>query len=134
MKERRTLQQIYYDILSAIMQENDNETQKLRFTNIQLSSKISYDKCKEHIKSMKKYDLIKENLCITVKGYNFYEAFTNIIIQVNQLQSLFDCNVRVPAPDESKVTTYALDYIQQLTAVLENQVKLSKEWLKFQRR
>ena len=133
MKERRTLQQIYYDILTSIMKENDNETEKLRLTNIQLSSKLAYDKCVEHIKLMKKYKLIEENLCITNKGYNFYEIFTRIILQVNQIHALFGSHVQVPTPEETKVTLEALIHIEQITKVLRNQVNLSKEWLKFQK-
>ncbi len=134
MKERRTLQQIYYDILTAIMKENDNDTQRIRITSIQLSSNLAFDKCKEHINSMIKYNLIeKENLCITKKGYSFYEAFTKIIMQVNQIQAIFSGSVVVPAPNNTKVTTDALDYIEQVNEVLENQVKLSQQWVKFQK-
>jgi len=51
MRERRTIQQMYYDIITVIMDQNQGG-EPLKITRIQLASKISFDKLKDHIQTM----------------------------------------------------------------------------------
>lgn len=77
MKERRTKQQIYSDILYVISNSTDND---LKLTSIQLSSKLAYNKVKDHITYLEKYGLVesKSGYRITSKGRLFLENSVSI--------------------------------------------------------
>lgn len=129
MNERRTQQQIYYDIMTAIISIQKKE--KLKPTVIQLRSKLAYNKCRLYLDRMIRFQLIKNNYKITKKGHNFYEQFTEIIHQVNNLESMLGMNVNLPIP--TKLTIDGLEFIQDMSTALDYQVKLSKAWIKFQK-
>ncbi len=127
---RRTLQQIYYDIMTALISIHEKD-EDIKLTVIQLKSKLAYNKLKNHLKKMKKLNLITNNYKITENGRSFYNEFTGLLQQVNNLQSTLEMNVNLPAP--TKITKDGLEFIQNMKTVLEDQVKLSKSWIKFQK-
>ena len=129
MKERRTTQQIYYDILAAIMKECNGDEEPIKVTKIQLRAKLAFDKIKEHLGVMMKYKLIKKNYTITEKGFSYYKEFTNILFQVTRLQDRLHMPMNVPNADKSKVTLDALQHISEIAEVLSQQAELSKQYV-----
>ena len=73
MKERRSKLQIYADILNSI--NNESQYDDVKITRVQLSSKMSFEKVKQHVAHLEKYRLIesKTGLKITNKGRSFME-------------------------------------------------------------
>ena len=130
MKERRTLQQMYYDILTSIMAGNSSG--KIKITHIQLGAKLSFDKIKLHLKTMTEYKLIDHNFVITKKGYNFYKEFTQLVTKVNDLQNTLQIPMNVPGPDNIGLDDDALRNILASVKVLENEIKLIQEKTKMQ--
>lgn len=135
MKERRTTQQIYYDVLSTIMKEGNGELGPLKRTSLQLGTKVSYDKIILHLSNLIKFKLINPNYTITERGFLFHQMFTEIISKVTKLQDKFKIPLSVPpAPNCSPIVTLdALQHIQELSDALSLQVKLSKQYVKMQR-
>lgn len=87
MKERRTKQEIYLDILNSISNSASGDSVKL--TRVQLASKLSYDKAKEHLTFLVKYGLVESKpvIKITDKGRSFMNDFEELrenIKNVNQ--------------------------------------------------
>lgn len=70
MKERRTKQEIYVDILNSISNSTEDS---VKLTRVQLASKLSYDKAKEHLTVLEKYGLVESKpvIKITDKGRSF---------------------------------------------------------------
>ena len=88
MKERRTKQQIYSDILHSICNSTDDD---LKLTSIQLSSKLAYDKVKEYISYLEKCKLVdsKFGFKITNKGRLFLEKSESIYNNMEILDKKF---------------------------------------------
>ena len=91
-KERRTRIQLYFDIISAIFEEEmDNDN--ISPTRIQFKCNTSYDKLTKYLEEMEKRDIIqrKDSLSVTDKGMQFHRDYSKInelIIDVsNQIKA-----------------------------------------------
>ena len=91
-KERRTRIQLYFDIISAIFEEEmDNDS--ISPTRIQFKCNTSYDKLTKYLEEMEKRDIIqrKDSLSATDKGMQFHRDYSKInelIIDVsNQIKA-----------------------------------------------
>lgn len=130
MKDRRTPHQIYYDIITHLIKTYEDD-EPLKLTNIQQKSNLGYDKLLTHIKKMIKLKLINNDHTATSKGYIFHKEFTQILLQVNYLQGMFDVKIFPPTPN-TKLTTDALVLITEMANTLENEAKKAKTWVKIQ--
>ena len=74
-REKRTKIQLYFDIISAIIQEED-----ISPTRIQFKCNTSYDKLMKYLGEMEKREIISKNGSITVteKGKKFHSDYSKI--------------------------------------------------------
>lgn len=79
VKERRSKLQIFYDVLSAIKEESQNN-EKISYTRIQFKCNTSYDKLLRYIDEMNAKQLLKSGseIEITEKGEKFYQDYSRI--------------------------------------------------------
>ena len=79
VKERRSKLQIFYDVLSAIKEESQNN-EKISYTRIQFKCNTSYDKLLRYIDEMNAKQLLKSSseIEITEKGEKFYQDYSRI--------------------------------------------------------
>ena len=77
--ERRSKLQIFYDVLSAIKEDSQNN-EKISYTRIQFKCNTSYDKLLRYIDEMKTKQLLKNDsvIEITEKGEKFYQDYSII--------------------------------------------------------
>ena len=77
--ERRSKLQIFYDVLSAIKEESQNN-EKISYTRIQFKCNTSYDKLLRYIDEMNAKQLLKSGseIEITEKGEKFYQDYSRI--------------------------------------------------------
>ena len=78
--ERRSKLQIFYDVLSAIKEDSQNN-EKISNTRIQFRCNTSYDKLLRYFDEMKAKQLLKSGteIEITEKGEKFYQDYSIII-------------------------------------------------------
>ena len=88
-KERRTRIQLYFDIISAIFEEEmDNDS--ISPTRIQFKCNTSYDKLTRYLEEMKNKEIIESNeIKVTDKGRQFHKDYSKIndLIQELSIQS-----------------------------------------------
>ena len=74
-REKRTRIQLYFDIISAIIQEED-----ISPTRIQFKSNTTYDKLMKYLEEMQKREIIARNgsIDVTDKGKKFYTDYSKI--------------------------------------------------------
>jgi predicted transcriptional regulator len=84
-KERRTRIQLYFDIISAIFEEEmDNET--ISPTRIQFKCNTSYDKLTKYLEEMKNKEIIEGNeIKVTEKGKQFHKDYSKINELIQEL-------------------------------------------------
>lgn len=77
--ERRSKLQIFYDVLSAIKEDSQNN-EKISYTRIQFKCNTSYDKLLRYIDEMNAKQLLKSSseIEITEKGEKFYQDYSKI--------------------------------------------------------
>ncbi len=77
--ERRSKLQIFYDVLSAIKEDSQNN-EKISYTRIQFKCNTSYDKLLRYFDEMKAKQLLKSGseIEITEKGETFYQDYSKI--------------------------------------------------------
>jgi len=77
--ERRSKLQIFYDVLSAIKEDSQNN-EKISYTRIQFKCNTSYDKLLRYIDEMDAKQLLKNGseIAITKKGEKFYQDYSII--------------------------------------------------------
>ncbi len=77
--ERRSKLQIFYDVLSAIKEDSQNN-EKISYTRIQFKCNTSYDKLLRYIDEMNAKQLLKSGseIEITEKGEKFYQDYSII--------------------------------------------------------
>lgn len=77
--ERRSRLQIFYDVLSAIKEDSQNN-EKISYTRIQFKCNTSYDKLLRYIDVMTAKQLLKNGseIEITEKGEKFYQDYSII--------------------------------------------------------
>ena len=85
VKERRTRIQLYFDIISAIFEEEmDND--KISPTRIQFKCNTSYDKLTKYLEEMKNKEIIdSEEIKVTEKGKQFHKDYSKINDLIQEL-------------------------------------------------
>ena len=78
-KERRSKIQLYYDIVSAIVEDSQNND-SVSPTRIQFKCNTSYDKLTKYLGEMKERQIIAEekSIKITEKGMKFHQDYSKI--------------------------------------------------------
>ena len=84
-KERRTRIQLYFDIISAIFEEEmDNDS--ISPTRIQFKCNTSYDKLAKYLEEMKSKEIIDNNeIKVTEKGKQFHKDYSKINDLIQEL-------------------------------------------------
>ena len=79
MKNKRSKLQIYFDVLSAILVEKQDNTE-ISKTRLQHKSNTSYDKLLKYLDEMSEKGLIKleNNIDTTDMGLKFYQDYTAV--------------------------------------------------------
>ncbi len=77
--ERRSKLQIFYDVLSAIKEDSQNN-EKISYTRIQFKCNTSYDKLLRYIDEMNAKQFLNSGskIEITEKGEKFYQDYSII--------------------------------------------------------
>lgn len=76
-KERRNILKIYYDVLSAILEETYSGEAKP--TRVQVHSNTSYEKLVRYLKELEKNEMIrKKPLSLTKKGEQFLADYKKL--------------------------------------------------------
>ena len=86
VKERRTRIQLYFDIISAIFDEEiDND--KISPTRIQFKCNTSYDKLTKYLEEMKNKKIIEKDgqIKVTEKGKQFHKDYSKINDLIQEL-------------------------------------------------
>ena len=78
-KERRSRIQLYYDIVSAIVEDSQNND-SVSPTRIQFKCNTSYDKLTKYLEEMKDRQIIEKDktIKITDKGMKFHQDYSKI--------------------------------------------------------
>ena len=84
-KERRTRIQLYFDIISAIFEEEmDNDN--ISPTRIQFKCNTSYDKLTKYLEEMKNKEIIDgSEIKVTEKGKQFHKDYSKINELIQEL-------------------------------------------------
>ncbi len=84
-KERRTRIQLYFDIISAIFEEEmDNDN--ISPTRIQFKCNTSYDKLTKYLEEMKSKEIIdNDEIKVTEKGKQFHKDYSKINDLIQEL-------------------------------------------------
>ena len=79
VKERRSKIQLYFDIVSAIVQDSQNND-SVSPTRIQFKCNTSYDKLTKYLLEMEKRNIIdrEKSLSVTDKGMQFHRDYSKI--------------------------------------------------------
>ena len=79
MKNKRSKLQIYFDVLSAILVEKQDNTE-ISKTRLQHKSNTSYDKLLKYLDEMSEKGLIKleNNIHTTDMGLKFYQDYSAV--------------------------------------------------------
>ena len=86
MKNKRSKLQIYFDVISAIIVEKqDNE--EVSKTRLQHKSNTSYDKLLKYLDEMSEKGLIKmeKEIDTTELGIKFYNDYSNVNDLINEI-------------------------------------------------
>lgn len=129
MNERRTLQQIYCDLLTALMKE---QQRKISVTRVQGRCNLAYDKTMEHLSKMQEDGLITGNYTITHKGYSFHSEYKLIIDQVNKLANSMNLDIFPPTATIKNITVEMVNKITQMNSILKEFEEMCKDWVKAQ--
>ena len=78
-KERRSKIQLYYDIVSAIVEDSQNND-SVSPTRIQFKCNTSYDKLTKYLEEIKERQIIEKEktIRITDKGMKFHQDYSKI--------------------------------------------------------
>ena len=78
-KERRAKIQLYYDIVSAIVEDRQNND-SVSPTRIQFKCNTSYDKLTKYLEEMKDRQIIaqEKSIRVTEKGMKFHHDYSKI--------------------------------------------------------
>jgi len=79
VKERRSKIQLYFDIVSAIVQDSQNND-SVSPTRIQFKCNTSYDKLTKYLIEMENRNIIdrEKSLSVTDKGMQFHRDYSKI--------------------------------------------------------
>ena len=89
-KERRTKTQIFFDVITAIIDDTQNN-ELVSPTRIQVKCNTSYDKLTKYLEEMEKRGMIEKEISITVteKGMEFHKDYSRINELINEMDKKF---------------------------------------------
>ena len=89
-KDRRSKIQIFFDIVSAIIDDTQNN-ESISPTRIQFKCNTSYDKLTKYLEEMAKREIIEneKSITITEKGMEFHKDYSRINELINEMNKKF---------------------------------------------
>ena len=90
VKERRTKTQIFFDVITAIIDDTQNN-ELVSPTRIQVKCNTSYDKLTKYLEEMEKRGMIEKEKSITIteKGMEFHKDYSRINDLINEMNEKF---------------------------------------------
>jgi len=85
-KDRRSKIQIFFDIVTAIIDDTQNN-EYISPTRIQFKCNTSYDKLTKYLEEMEKKEIIQKerSISVTEKGMQFHKDYSRINELINRL-------------------------------------------------
>ena len=89
-KERRTKTQIFFDIITAVIDGTQNN-ESIILTRIQVKCNTSYDKLTKYLAEMEDRGMIEKGKSITVteRGMEFHKDYSRINDLINEMNEKF---------------------------------------------
>ena len=86
VKDRRSKIQIFFDIVTAIIDDTQNN-ESISPTRIQFKCNTSYDKLTKYLEEMEKKEIIQKekSISVTEKGMQFHKDYSRINELINRL-------------------------------------------------
>ncbi|HJN19486.1 MAG TPA: winged helix-turn-helix domain-containing protein [Candidatus Nitrosopelagicus sp.] len=90
VKERRTKTQIFFDVITAIIDDTQNN-ELVSPTRIQVKCNTSYDKLTKYLEEMERREMIEKEKSITIteKGMEFHKDYSRINELINEMDKKF---------------------------------------------
>ena len=90
VKERRTKTQIFFDVITAIIDDTQNN-ELVSPTMIQVKCNTSYDKLTKYLEEMERREMIEKEKSITIteKGMEFHKDYSRINELINEMDKKF---------------------------------------------
>ena len=89
-KERRTKTQIFFDIVTAVIDDTQNN-ESIILTRIQVKCNTSYDKLTKYLAEMEDRGMIEKgkSITVTVRGMEFHKDYSRINDLINEINEKF---------------------------------------------
>ena len=89
-KERRTKTQIFFDIITAVIDGTQNN-ESIVLTRIQVKCNTSYDKLTKYLAEMEDRGMIEngKSITVTVRGMEFHRDYSRINVLINEMNEKF---------------------------------------------
>jgi len=86
VKERRAKTQIFFDIITAVIDDTQNN-ESVSPTRIQIKCNTSYDKLTKYLEEMEKRGMVEreKSIAITEKGMEFHKDYSRINELINEM-------------------------------------------------
>ena len=99
VKERRTKTQIFFDVITAIIDDTQNN-ELVSPTRIQVKCNTSYDKLTKYLEEMERREMIEKEKSITIteKGMEFHKDYSRINELINEINEKFYGSVKTSVP------------------------------------
>jgi len=99
VKERRSKIQIFFDIVTAVIDDTQNN-ESISPTRIQIKCNTSYDKLTKYLEEMTKRGIIENEKSVTVteKGMQFHKDYSRINELINEINEKFYGSVKTSVP------------------------------------
>ena len=90
VKERRTKTQIFFDIITAVIDDTQNN-ESIVLTRIQVKCNTSYDKLTKYLAEMEDRGMIEKgkSITVTVRGMEFHKDYSRINDLINEMNEKF---------------------------------------------
>jgi len=90
VKERRSKIQIFFDIVTAVIDDAQNN-ESVSPTRIQTKCNTSYDKLTKYLEEMEKRGMVEreKSIAITEKGMEFHKDYSRINDLINEMNEKF---------------------------------------------
>ena len=90
VKERRTKTQIFFDIITAVIDGTQNN-ESIILTRIQVKCNTSYDKLTKYLAEMEDRGMMEKgkSITVTVRGMEFHKDYSRINDLINEINEKF---------------------------------------------
>ena len=90
VKERRAKTQIFFDIITAVIDDTQNN-ESVSPTRIQFKCNTSYDKLTKYLEEMEKRGMVEKekSIAITEIGMEFHKDYSRINELINEMNKKF---------------------------------------------